>query len=177
MTERRWSGCSSISISMPTRRHRHGSCWISTRRTVHGTQEGRFYHGYYKSYCYLPLYITCGHHLLAAKLRPANIDGAAGAREEVARIVAQIRERWPLVEIVLRADSGFAASSPVSSRSRRWTSPRRCPGRQLIGAVAGADISSSNFGPFSDFSSDGCFDSGSRLCFRGWPWRVVVVRF
>ena len=73
-----------------------------------GFQEDRVYHGYYKSYCYLPLYITCGRHLLGAKLRPANIDGAAGAREEVARIVAQIRERWPRVEIVLRADSGFA---------------------------------------------------------------------
>ena len=65
----------------------------ATDDRVHRTQEGRFYHGYYKSYCYLPLYITCGRHLLAAKWRPANIDGAAGAREEVARIVAQIRER------------------------------------------------------------------------------------
>ena len=80
----------------------------ATDDRVHGTQEGRFYHGYYKSYCYLPLYITCGRHLLAAKLRPANIDGGAGAREEVARIVSQIRERWPRVEIVLRANSDFA---------------------------------------------------------------------
>ncbi len=80
----------------------------ATGDRVHGTQEGRFYHGYYKSYCYLPLYITCGRHLLAAKLRPANIDGAAGAREEVARIVSQIRERWPRIEILLRAGSGFA---------------------------------------------------------------------
>ena len=86
----------------------------ATDDPVHGTQEGRFYHGYYKSYCYLPLYITCGRHLLAAKLRPANIDGAAGAREEVARIVAQIRERWPRVEIVLRADSGFARDNMMA---------------------------------------------------------------
>jgi hypothetical protein len=74
----------------------------------HGHQEGRFFHGYYDCYCYLPLYIFCGPHLLAAKQRCANIDGAAGAVEEAARIVAQIRARWPQVRIVLRADSGFA---------------------------------------------------------------------
>ncbi len=86
----------------------------ATDDRVHGTQEGRFYHGDYKSYCYLPLYITCGRHLLAAKLRPASVDGAAGAREEVARIVSQIRERWPRVEIVLRADSGFARDNMMT---------------------------------------------------------------
>ena len=59
-------------------------------------------------YCYMPLYVFCGRHLLAAKLRPSNIDGAAGAIPEMARIVAQIRARWPRVRIVLRADSGFA---------------------------------------------------------------------
>jgi hypothetical protein len=79
----------------------------ATDDPLHGEQEGRFFHGYYGGYCYLPLYIFCGHHLLAAKLRPANIDGAAGALEEVERIVTQIRARWPLVSIVLRADSGF----------------------------------------------------------------------
>ncbi len=71
----------------------------ATDDPVQGTQEGRFHHGYYKSYCQLPLYIACGRHLLAAKLRAANIDGAAGALEEVARIIAQIRERWPRVGI------------------------------------------------------------------------------
>jgi hypothetical protein len=79
----------------------------ATDDPLHGHQEGRFFHGYYDHYCYLPLYIFCGEHLLCAKLRRANIDGAAGAREEVERIVAQIRERWPAVRIVLRADSGF----------------------------------------------------------------------
>ncbi len=79
----------------------------ATDDPLHGHQEGRFFHGYYKCYCYLPLYIFCGRHLLASRLRPANIDGAAGAKEEVARIVRQIRARWPDVEIVLRADSGF----------------------------------------------------------------------
>ena len=80
----------------------------ATDDPLHGEQEGRFYHGYYDCYCYLPLYIFCGRDLLAAKLRPANIDAAAGALEEVARIVAHIRRRWPRVRILLRADSGFA---------------------------------------------------------------------
>ena len=74
---------------------------------VHGEQEGRFFHGYYSCYCYLPLYIFCGRHLLASKLRRANIDAAAGTVKEVARIVAHIRGRWPKVRILLRADSGF----------------------------------------------------------------------
>jgi hypothetical protein len=80
----------------------------ATDDPLHGHQEGRFFHGYYDCYCYLPLYIFCGRHLLAAKLRPANIDASAGACEEVARIVAQIRRYWPEVRVLLRADSGFA---------------------------------------------------------------------
>jgi hypothetical protein len=80
----------------------------ATDDPIHGRQEGRFFHGYYDCYCYLPLYIFCGDHLLAAKLRRANIDASAGAVEEVARIVGQIRERWPRVRVLLRADSGFA---------------------------------------------------------------------
>ena len=80
----------------------------ATDDPLHGHQEGRFFHGYYDCYCYLPLYIFCGRHLLCAKLRRSNIDAAAGSREEVARIVAGIRSRWPKVEIWLRADSGFA---------------------------------------------------------------------
>jgi hypothetical protein len=79
----------------------------ATDDPIHGEQEGRFFHGYYKCYCYLPLYIFCGRDLLLAKLRPANIDASAGAKEEIAWIVAQIRENWPGVEIWLRADSGF----------------------------------------------------------------------
>jgi Transposase DDE domain group 1 len=75
---------------------------------LHGHQEGGFFHGYYDCYCYLPLYIFCGRHLLAAKLRRSNIDASAGAREEIARIVAQVRARWPKTEVWLRADSGFA---------------------------------------------------------------------
>jgi hypothetical protein len=80
----------------------------ATDDPLHGHQEGRFFHGYYDCYCYLPLYVFCGRHLLAAKLRRSNIDASAGAIEEVARIVAHIRTRWPRVRILLRADSGFA---------------------------------------------------------------------
>ncbi len=80
----------------------------ATDDPLHGHQEERFFHGYYDNYCYLPLYVFCGRHLLASKLRPANIDASAGSIEEVARIVAQIRGRWPQVRILLRADSGFA---------------------------------------------------------------------
>ena len=80
----------------------------ATDDPVHGEQEGRFFHGYYDCYCYLPLYVFCGEHLLLAKLRSAGVDAAAGAVEEVARVVARIRERWPHTRILLRADSGFA---------------------------------------------------------------------
>ena len=80
----------------------------ATDNPLHGQQEGRFFHGYYDSYCYLPLYIFCGRHLLAAKLRRSNIDGSAGSLEEVARIVGQLRAKWRKLRILLRADSGFA---------------------------------------------------------------------
>jgi hypothetical protein len=80
----------------------------ATDDPLHGQQEGRFFHGYYDCYCYLPLYVFCDRHLLVAKLRRADMDAAAGAVEEVARIVAQIRTRWPRTRILLRADSGFA---------------------------------------------------------------------
>ena len=82
----------------------------ATDDPLHGNQEGRFYHGYYRSYCYLPLYIFDGRHLLVAKLRPANIDAAAGAREEVARLVTHVRKAWPEVEIWLRADRALRAT-------------------------------------------------------------------
>jgi hypothetical protein len=80
----------------------------ATDDPVHGQQEGRFFHGYYGCYCYLPLYIFCGRHLLAARLRRSNIDASKGSEEEVERIVTQIRKTWPKVRIILRADSGFA---------------------------------------------------------------------
>ena len=80
----------------------------ATDDPLHGEQEGRFFHGYYDCYCYLPLYVFCGRHLLVAKLRRADMDAAAGAVEEVARLVARIRACWPRTRILLRADSGFA---------------------------------------------------------------------
>lgn len=79
----------------------------ATDDPIHGEQEGRFFHGYFGGYCYLPLYIFCGEFLLCARLRPSNIDASAGAKEEVERIVEKIRAAWPATKIVLRADSGF----------------------------------------------------------------------
>jgi len=79
----------------------------ATDLTLHGHQEQRFFHGFYNHYCYLPLYIVCGDHLLGVRLRPANIDASAGALEEIERIVRQIRQAWPETRIILRADSGF----------------------------------------------------------------------
>jgi hypothetical protein len=80
----------------------------ATDDPLHGNQEGRFYHGYYGCYCYLPLYVTCGDHLLVAKLRKADIDASAGSKEVLAYLVERIRARWPQVRIIARADSGFA---------------------------------------------------------------------
>ncbi|XOV85992.1 MAG: IS1380 family transposase [Pseudomonadota bacterium] len=88
--------------------------WLDLDATddpLHGRQEGRFFHGYYRCYCYLPLYIFCGEHLLCARLRTSNQDGAAGSIEELERIVQQIREYWPKTRIVIRGDSGFCRES------------------------------------------------------------------
>jgi hypothetical protein len=79
----------------------------ATDDPLHGHQEGRFFHGYYDGYCYLPLYVFCGRHLLVSKLRRSNIDAASGSVTEIARVVAQIRRQWPKVRVLLRADSGF----------------------------------------------------------------------
>jgi hypothetical protein len=86
----------------------------ATDDLIHGHQAGRFFHGYYKNYCYLPLYIFCGEHLLCARLRPSNIDASAGSVKELDRIVSQIRARWPDVEVVIRADSGFCREEIMS---------------------------------------------------------------
>lgn len=79
----------------------------ATDNPLYGEQLGRFFHGYYDSYCYLPLYIFCGEHLLCAKLRPADLDGSAGSVKQLDRIVSRIRRSWPQVRVILRADSGF----------------------------------------------------------------------
>src|SRR5208337_3684571 len=79
----------------------------ATDDPIHGAQEGRFFHGYYDGYCYLPLYIFCGEFLLCAKLRPSDIDGAAGSVKQLAKMVTRIRRAWPEVRIIVRGDSGF----------------------------------------------------------------------
>jgi hypothetical protein len=79
----------------------------TTDFAIHGEQEGHFYHGYYDHYCYLPLYVFAGEHVLCARLRPSNIDPSAGSLKEIERVVKRIRVRWPEVQIVLRGDSGF----------------------------------------------------------------------
>src|SRR3954447_22501508 len=79
----------------------------ATDFAIHGEQEGRFYHGYYDHYCYLPLYVFAGEHVLCARLRPSHIDPSAGSRKEIERIVRRIRTVWPEVKIVLRGDAGF----------------------------------------------------------------------
>jgi hypothetical protein len=93
----------------------------ATDDPLYGKQEGRFFHGYYMNYCYLPLYIFCGEFLLCARLRPSNIDASEGTVEELERIVGQIRNRWPGVKIIVRGDSGFCRDSIMT-----W-----CEGRQI----------------------------------------------
>jgi hypothetical protein len=81
---------------------------------LHGKQEGRFFHGYYDEYCYLPLYIFCGDHVLCARLRESNHDAAFGSLTDMQQIVAQIRAAWPEVKIMLRGDSGFCRNELMS---------------------------------------------------------------
>ena len=88
--------------------------WLDLDATddpLHGHQEGRFFHGYYRCYCYLPLYIFCGEHLLCARLRASNQDASAGCLEELERIVGQLRRHFPKTRINIRGDSGFCRES------------------------------------------------------------------
>jgi len=98
----------------------------ATDDAVHGNQDGRFFHGYYDHYCFLPLYVFCGDHLLAAYLRPSNIDAAWHSRAVLKLLVQRIRAAWPTTRIILRADSGFC----------RWKMMRWCD-RHHIGYVLG----------------------------------------
>ena len=91
----------------------------TTDLPLHGKQEGRFFHGYYDHYCYLPLYIFCGEHVLCARLRQSNSDASAGSLAEIERIVDQIRGSWPTVRIVLRGDSGFCRNELMSWCERK----------------------------------------------------------
>jgi len=92
----------------------------TTDLPLHGQQEGRFFHGYYDCYCYLPLYIFCGDHLLCARLRQSNRDASAGSLVEIERIVGQIRGAWPEIRIILRGDSGFCRNELM-----RWCEGNR----------------------------------------------------
>ena len=86
----------------------------ATDLPLYGHQEGRFFHGYYDEYCYLPLYIFAGEHLLCARLRTADQDAAAGSQTEVERIVVQLRAAWPETKIIVRGDSGFCRDELMS---------------------------------------------------------------
>jgi hypothetical protein len=86
----------------------------ATDDLIHGNQEGKYFHGYYGDYCYLPLYIFCENYLLSAKLRPCNIDASDGTKEELERIILQIREKWPKVRIIIRGDAGFCRDEIMS---------------------------------------------------------------
>jgi len=111
----------------------------TTDLPLHGNQEGRFFHGYYDNYCYLPLYIFCGEQVLCARLREANHDAACGSLAEIQRIVAQIRTAWPEVKIILRGDSGFCRNALMSwCENNRvdfvWGLARNQRLRKIIGA-------------------------------------------
>jgi hypothetical protein len=115
----------------------------TTDMALHGNQEGKFYHGYYKHYCYLPLYIFCGDHVLCARLRPSSIGPAVGSRKEVERIVQQIRQRWPEVEIILRGDSGFCSDELMT-----WCEQSRV--EYVVGMARNQRVEGLIAGPLAD---------------------------
>jgi hypothetical protein len=109
----------------------------ATDDPLHGHQLGRFFHGYYDGYCYLPLYVFCGEHLLCAKLRPANIDACLGSLNVLQQLVARIRQQWPAVRIIVRGDSGFCRENLM-----RWCEDHGvdyvfglAKNRRLLGAI------------------------------------------
>lgn len=129
----------------------------ATDDLIHGSQEGRFFHGYYGGYCYLPLYIFCGTHLLCARLRRSNIDASQGSVGELERIVGQIRQRWPEVDILVRGDSAFAREELMS-----WCE------RQGVDYVFGLARN-----PRLEQALEDAFDRAEDLCARsGQPERV-----
>jgi len=138
----------------------------ATDDPLHGHQEGRFFHGYYDCYCYLPLYVFCGRHLLAARLRRSNIDASAGAVEEIERIVIQIRAHWPKVSILLRADSGFAREELMA-----WCEANAVDylfglarNERLVGAIA-AQLAAAK--------AESLAKSGSARRFADFFWRTL----
>ncbi len=115
----------------------------TTDMALHGNQEDKFYHGYYKHYCYWPLYLFCGDHVLCARLRPSSIGPAVGSRKEVERIVNQIRQRWPEVKIILRGDSGFCSDELVT-----WCENNRV--HYVVGVARNQRLEKLMDGPLAD---------------------------
>jgi hypothetical protein len=138
----------------------------ATDDPLHGHQEGRFFHGYYDCYCYLPLYIFCGRHLLAARLRRSNIDGAAGAIEEVARIVAQIRRRWPRTRILLRGDSGFAREALMA-----WCEANRVD--FLFGLARNERLEAAIKDEMMQAAFDSLRTGRAARCFKDFMWSTL----
>src|SRR5690349_16020396 len=138
----------------------------ATDDPLHGHQEGRFFHGYYDCYCYLPLYIFCGRHLLAAKLRRSNIDSSDGAVEEVARIVAQIRRCWPRVRILLRGDSGFAREALMA-----WCEANRVD--YLFGLARNERLQDAIKAELLTASVESLRTGKPARCFRDFTWSTL----
>jgi hypothetical protein len=138
----------------------------ATDDPLHGHQEGRFFHGYYDCYCYLPLYIFCGRHLLAAKLRRSNIDSSAGAVDEIARIVAQIRKRWPRVRILLRGDSGFAREALMA-----WCEANRVD--YLFGLARNERLEGAIKAELLMAAVESLRTGKSARCFRDFMWSTL----
>jgi hypothetical protein len=150
----------------------------ATDDPLHGHQEGRFFHGYGACppaaqradrgdcYCYLPLYVFCGSQLLAAKLRRANIDASAGAVEEVARIVGQIRARWPRVAILLRADSGFAREALM-----RWCEANRVD--YVFGLARNERLVAAIADHLAAAEAESLAKGGAARCFADFAWSTL----
>jgi hypothetical protein len=136
----------------------------ATDDPLHGQQEGRFFHGYYRCYCYLPLYIFAGHHLLCARLRQSNQDASAGTVEELDRIVAQIRERWPKAHILVRGDSGFCREKLMA-----WCEDQ--PRVDYVLGLARNPRLEEALGPYLDQAYERCSRTGNpcRL-YREWDY-------
>ncbi len=131
----------------------------ATDDPIHGDQEGRFFHGYYDCYCYMPLYVTCGDHLLAAQLRQSNQDASAGALEVLELLVRRIRERWPAVRIIMRADSGFCRDAIMT-----WCETNQV--YYLLGLAKNRRL--------LDHIADAHFQAHARHLLTGAPARVFV---
>jgi Transposase DDE domain group 1 len=138
----------------------------ATDDSLHGHQEGRFFHGYYDCWCYLPLYVFCGRHLLAAKLRRSNIDASAGAVEEIERIIRQIRARWPWVKILLRADSGFARDGLMS-----WCERRRVD--YVFGLARNARLEAAVAGELARAEAESLRTGSAARFFKDFRWATL----